>query len=105
MTVEIATAPARTSYRGVTYYFCSEGCRREFDSDPARYASADETAEVGATGKTTRPGEVPLEKHEPPYTKTGGLVAPKFGSAGSGGAEYERLPEAHDDREKKDRSS
>lgn len=38
------------------------------------------------------------ERHEPPYTKSGGFVAPKFGAAGSGGAEYERLPESHDDR-------
>jgi hypothetical protein len=37
-----------------------------------------------------------LERHEPPYTKAGGMVAPKFGSAGSGGAEYERGPEMHD---------
>lgn len=38
----------------------------------------------------------PLERHEPPYTKSDGIVAPKFGSAGSGGAEYERGPEMHD---------
>ncbi len=37
-----------------------------------------------------------LERHEPPYTKSDGIVAPKFGAAGSGGAEYERGPEMHD---------
>lgn len=36
------------------------------------------------------------ERHEPRYTKIAGLIAPKFGSAGSGGAEYELLDEAHD---------
>jgi len=36
-----------------------------------------------------------LEQHEPPYTVTSWLVAPKFGAAASGGFEYERLPEAH----------
>ena len=37
------------------------------------------------------------ERHEPPYTTTGKwFTVPKFGSAGSGGAEYEPLPEAHD---------
>lgn len=36
-----------------------------------------------------------LERHEPPYTVTAWFVAPKFGAAGSGGLEYERLPEAH----------
>jgi len=40
-------------------------------------------------------GFVP-ERHEPPFTKKGGFVAPKFGAAGSGGAEYEPLPEKHD---------
>lgn len=38
----------------------------------------------------------PLERHEPPYTKSDGIVAPKFGAAGSGGAEHERGPEMHD---------
>ena len=37
-----------------------------------------------------------LERHEPTHTKAGGIVAPKFGSAGSGGAEYEPGPERHD---------
>lgn len=39
----------------------------------------------------------PLERHEPPYTTTRNFTAPKFGSAGSGGLEYERIPEQHDD--------
>jgi hypothetical protein len=30
---------------------------------------------------------------EPPFTKTGNITAPKFGSAGSGGAELEPGPE------------
>ncbi len=30
------SAPSST-YEGVTYYFCGEMCRREFDKDPARY--------------------------------------------------------------------
>lgn len=36
-----------------------------------------------------------LEKHEHPHTHEP-IPAPKFGSAGSGGAEFERLPEEHD---------
>jgi hypothetical protein len=36
-----------------------------------------------------------LEKHEHPHTHSP-IPAPKFGSAGSGGAEFERLPEKHD---------
>ncbi|MGQ0815730.1 MAG: hypothetical protein ACT4O1_14940 [Gemmatimonadota bacterium] len=38
-----------------------------------------------------------LEKHEPTHTVEP-IPAPKFGSAGSGGAEFERLPEQHDDK-------
>ncbi len=38
-----------------------------------------------------------MERHEPPHTTTGPLTAPKFGSAGSGGAEYEPLPEQHEE--------
>lgn len=80
MTIDSVTAAGVSKYEGRTFYFCSEECKRLFDADPSRYAG---TTEV-------------LEQHEPPYTKTGRWVAPKFGAAGSGGAEYERLPEAHD---------
>lgn len=38
-----------------------------------------------------------MEKHEPPRTTQKGITSPKFGSAGSGGAEYEPIPEQHDD--------
>jgi membrane fusion protein, copper/silver efflux system len=34
-----AAAAGRTSeYEGTTYYFCSDGCKKDFDKDPARYA-------------------------------------------------------------------
>jgi YHS domain-containing protein len=26
-----------TEYQGKTFYFCSEACKQQFDSDPARY--------------------------------------------------------------------
>lgn len=42
--------------------------------------------------------DVELEKHEPTHT-TKPIPAPKFGSAGSGGAEFERLPEQHPDED------
>jgi len=36
-----AAAAGRTSgYQGETYSFCSEGCRKRFDAEPARYARA-----------------------------------------------------------------
>jgi len=43
----------------------------------------------GATGTN---GETPVElagRRDPPYTNYGGVTAPKFGSAGAGGAEHE----------------
>jgi Cu+-exporting ATPase len=48
------------------------------------------------SGDETPGGGADLERHEPPHTRAGGIVAPKFGSAGSGGLEYEKGPERHD---------
>lgn len=53
--------------------------------------------------KDPRDVKVELEQHEPPYTTTGWFTAPKFGVAGSGGLEYELLPEAHDQRSERRR--
>ncbi len=94
MMLDSDAAPGRSSYQGTTYYFCSAQCLRQFEADPACY--------VGTSPSTGRPGsssEVQPEQHESRFTKVSGLVAPKFGAAGSGGAEYERLPEAHGDRD------
>lgn len=96
MMLDSDTAAERSSHRGQTYYFCSAACRREFEADPEKYARRS-----GAEADVTVRPKPELERHEPPFTKSGGMVAPKFGAAGSGGAEYERLPEAHDDRESK----
>jgi xanthine dehydrogenase accessory factor len=38
MTVEISTAAFHTHIDGQTTYFCSEGCKIEFDNNPSRYA-------------------------------------------------------------------
>ncbi len=27
----------KSVHKGVTYYFCSEGCKKAFDKNPARY--------------------------------------------------------------------
>jgi Cu+-exporting ATPase len=37
MVVEPAKAAATREVDGQTYYFCSEGCVRQFDADPAAY--------------------------------------------------------------------
>lgn len=87
MTVDETTAISE-SYGGQTYYFCSETCRQRFDENPSGF---------GAGARQ----ESGMERHEPPRTTKGGITSPKFGSAGSGGAEYEQLPEQHD-RDKDD---
>lgn len=91
MYVDTATARERSTFNGETYYFCSAACRRTFEANPAHYVERDVTLHDAAPSR-----DEPLEQHEPPFTKRDGIVAPKFGAAGSGGAEYERLPEAHD---------
>ncbi len=78
MTLSRSEAKGRALQNGQEYSFCSEQCRQAFESEPQRY--------------TTN-----LERHEPPYTKTGPFVVPKFGSAGSGGLEDEPGPEQHDE--------
>jgi YHS domain-containing protein len=90
MTVDITTSYSE-ALGGETYYFCSEQCRQRFDANPAGYGAGSRTA--------TDSG---LERHEPPHTTKGGITSPKFGSAGSGGAEYERLPEQHVDTNHRD---
>ncbi len=40
MTVDSATAEYRSFNNGTAYYFCSAGCKENFDRDPAKYAGA-----------------------------------------------------------------
>ena len=87
MTIDSDTAKARVEVEGRTYYFCSASCREAFEADPERY--------VGGAAQSAAGAREQLEQHEPPYTTLGFLTSPKFGAAGSGGLEYERLPEAH----------
>lgn len=87
MTIESGTAAGQSQHEGRSFYFCSAKCKEQFDTEPNRYA---------ARATSLADSAEPLEQHEPRFTKAGGMIAPKFGSAGSGGAEYERLPEAHD---------
>jgi YHS domain-containing protein len=37
MEVDAERAQLTSDYEGVTYYFCSRGCKLDFDEDPARY--------------------------------------------------------------------
>jgi YHS domain-containing protein len=71
------------------HYFASEQTRDTFLADPARYHDAHAAAPEGSAeggGRLAPPDD-------PPYTvDRHGFAAPKFGSAGSGGAENEPLP-------------
>ena len=98
MYVDTATAKYQSTFEGETYYFCAPGCKRTFDANPAHYAHGSASAHEAHGAAGDRPMSEPHERHEPPFTKSDGIVAPKFGAAGSGGAEYEPLPEAHDKR-------
>ena len=89
MTIDSESAAVRVELSGYTVYFCSSACATTFQAHPERYGAE------GTAAHESR--EEKLEQHEPPFTTTFGfLTSPKFGSAGSGGLEYERLPEAHD---------
>lgn len=38
MDVDVAPTTAKATHAGKTYYFCSDGCKRSFEKEPARYA-------------------------------------------------------------------
>ena len=40
MTVKIASARYRSEHAGRSFYFCSAGCKRKFDQEPARYVES-----------------------------------------------------------------
>lgn len=37
MDVDPKTAAGQSEYQGQMYYFCSVGCKKAFDKEPARY--------------------------------------------------------------------
>ena len=80
MSIDAQTAAGKSSYQEQEYYFCSTECKRKFDTNPQQYVS--KTADAASSGQAD----------DARFTKTGPIVSPRFGSAGSGGAEYERLP-------------
>jgi len=47
MQVLIASAPARSEFSGVSYYFCSPRCAERFNADPARFVSGSTTLDDG----------------------------------------------------------
>lgn len=45
MEVDTATAAGSSEYQGTTYYFCSMGCKHQFDKAPEQYVDAQEPQE------------------------------------------------------------
>ena len=39
MQVDEQKAAAKSEYKGTTYYFCAQVCKRRFDEAPERYVS------------------------------------------------------------------
>jgi Cu+-exporting ATPase len=37
MQVDPAKAPAKSDYKGQTYYFCAPGCKKAFDKEPEKF--------------------------------------------------------------------
>jgi P-type Cu+ transporter len=48
MDVNPASAEAQSEYEGVTFYFCSEECKRKFDADPLSYVDETDLVEARA---------------------------------------------------------
>ncbi len=85
MTVETASASPRSSYSGTEYVFCSTACQRTFEAHPDQFVAGGQSKSARAPLADASPDV------DPPFTKSGGIVAPMFGSAGSGGLEYETI--------------
>jgi YHS domain-containing protein len=85
MMVDTFSPGGRAIFGGRAFYFCSEACQRQFEANPTRY--------LDGTVRADAPEQREIAASDPPRTEAGGIVAPKFGSAGSGGAELDPIPD------------
>ncbi len=83
MTIDSERAAAREPHGDHFHYFCSTDCARAYRTSPTRDTASESISEE-------------LRDRTPPRTEEDGIVSPMFGSAGSGGAEYEPVPEEDD---------
>lgn len=42
MQVDTRTPPATSEHKGKTYYFCSDGCKKEFEKNPKKYVEKEQ---------------------------------------------------------------
>jgi Cu+-exporting ATPase len=47
MEVDPQQAAGTSEYQSTTYYFCSPGCKRQFDKDPEQYVGQQATQDTG----------------------------------------------------------
>ncbi len=40
MMIDPKTAAGKSEYKGQTYYFCSKGCKAQFDKNPEKFVGA-----------------------------------------------------------------
>jgi len=48
MTIDPKTAAGMSVYQGQTYYFCSTGCKAEFDKNPQKFTGKAAPASTGS---------------------------------------------------------
>jgi YHS domain-containing protein len=48
MDVDPKKADLKSEYQGKTYYFCSPGCKRDFDKEPGKYAGQSSYGNAGS---------------------------------------------------------
>lgn len=76
MTVDPATSKHRFDHQGVTYHFCSAGCRTKFTADPAKYL-----AKTGATEPEMPAGTIYTCPMHPEIRQVGPGTCPICGMA------------------------
>jgi Cu+-exporting ATPase len=62
MDIEITASAGRSDYDGRTYYFCSPGCKKDFDADPEGSLKAE------AEYDHSRPPEMMTAEQQPVST-------------------------------------
>jgi Cu+-exporting ATPase len=60
MEIDPEAAAGTSEYEGTTYYFCAEGCKKEFDADPQKYLGGGEAA--AAEEPAEEPAAAPAEE-------------------------------------------
>ncbi len=66
MEVDPRKAAGRSNYRGATYYFCSGGCKRKFEENPAQFDV--KNAQNPPASLKTRPPSTPGAGHSETFT-------------------------------------